>query len=191
MTAKQQLRKSFRAVRQSAKSPLKDDAIFRLLIDSGILERADIVFAYSSVSDEVNTDRIIEYLSERGIPIALPVCLDDKGNMEFRLLLSSEYLKKGMYSIYEPDDSLCPRAYSTEKSICIAPGLAFDREGYRLGYGKGYYDRFLSDFKGTAVGLCYRECFTQALPVSPYDRKVNYIITDKKIYTIKEEYING
>ena len=103
--------------------------------------------------------------------------------MEFYFSLQSE-LKKGMYGIYEPDRDRCEKAVFSNKSLCIVPGVAFGRNGERLGFGKGYYDRFLESFNGITVGLSFEECLSDSIPMEEHDKKIDYLITDKKIYKI-------
>ena len=66
------------------------------------------------------------------------------------------------------------------KGLCIVPALSFDFQGYRLGYGKGYYDRFLARFGGSTVGLCYDSCMVRNLPAGRYDQPVHLIVTQRK-----------
>ena len=67
------------------------------------------------------------------------------------------------------------------------PGLAFDPQGFRLGYGKGYYDRFLSGFQGKTVGICYLGCVQWNLPHGYYDRPVDILITERYVRNIRRE----
>ena len=83
-------------------------------------------------------------------------------------------------SIPEPPSDL-PTFEPKGHCVCIVPGLAFDKNGYRIGYGKGYYDRFLKDFNGTKIGLCRCDFLKDALPVNEFDHKVDMIITEKGI----------
>ena len=99
--------------------------------------------------------------------------------MDFYEVNSLEQLKKGRYSIMEPDAKLCRQITDYSEGICLVPGLSFDLYGYRLGFGKGYYDRFLENFGGTTAGLCYSRCIEQKLPHGIYDKTVNIIITEK------------
>ena len=66
-------------------------------------------------------------------------------------------------------------------SFCVLPGLGFDLEGYRLGYGKGYYDRFLSRYPGVTAGVCYTACLKTQLPHGRYDRRADILVTEKFI----------
>ena len=67
------------------------------------------------------------------------------------------------------------------KSICIIPGIVFDSEGYRVGYGKGYYDRFLAAYDGTKFGLVYSECILPSVPRGRFDRHVDILISEKGV----------
>ena len=89
-----------------------------------------------------------------------------------------------MYGIYEPDREKCDKAVFTDRTLCIVPGVAFGKKGERLGFGKGYYDRFLEAFTGKTVGMSFEECLTDEIPMEKHDRKMDYLITDEKIYKI-------
>ena len=101
--------------------------------------------------------------------------------MDFFLVEDENDLVEGMYGIKAPKKR-CAHLDATEKCLCVVPGLAFDCKGYRIGYGKGYYDRYLAAFPGVSVGLCFEELRRDSIPVKPHDIKVNYLITDKMIY---------
>ena len=72
-----------------------------------------------------------------------------------------------------------------QNSLCVVPGMAFDCDGYRLGYGKGYYDRFLSGYHGVTAGICYSDCIRWKLPRGRFDRPVDILVTDKFFRKIK------
>ena len=71
------------------------------------------------------------------------------------------------------------------KSICIIPGVVFDNAGYRVGYGKGYYDRFLAAYDGTKFGLAYSECILNEVPRGRFDRHVDILISEKGVKIAK------
>lgn len=180
------LREKYRHIRKVCRSVEKDEIIFQLLIGSDEYIAAEKVFIYYSVGSEVNTVKIINDAIERGKRVALPKCTDNKGNMDFYFVKSIfSSLTDGMFSLKEPDVSVCERAVPGESDLCVVPALAFDKSGYRLGYGGGYYDRYLSVFNGKKIGLCYEECLCNMLPSDKYDIKVDMIITDRKIYKVK------
>lgn len=180
------LRKEYRVIRSESGSTEKDNAIFNSLIGCEMFLRADTVFTYYSVNSEVDTLKLIDYALKEGKKVALPRCSDDNGNMKFYFVDNTDScLSDGMFSLKEPNTDICAEAVYGKNNICVVPALAFDVQGFRLGYGKGYYDRFLSNFQGKSVGLCYDECLCEKLPSDEYDQKVNIIITDKKIYELK------
>lgn len=184
---KKTLRKRYKSLRDSvAHMQLQSDNMYSVLIDSDIYINADTVLLYWSHGSEVRTHRMIDKALADGKAVALPRCLDSDGNMQFYLIKSLSDLSDGMYGIKEPETDIVADDFTCD-SLCVVPGLSFSYEGYRLGYGKGYYDRFLDTFKGLSVGLCYKECLTDYLPTDRYDKKVNYIISNNTIIKIKEE----
>ncbi|HEX3016320.1 MAG TPA: 5-formyltetrahydrofolate cyclo-ligase [Caproicibacter sp.] len=148
--------------------------------------RSGIIYSYVSKPLEVDTSRLITEAMADGKKIAVPRCLPETLEMEFFKISSLSDLEAGCYGVLEPDPRKCRRIRDTENenAVCIVPGLSFDSQGYRLGYGKGYYDRFLADFKGITVGLCYSGCIRWNLPHGYYDRPVDILVTDKFIRRI-------
>lgn len=182
---KKTLRAEYSALRNSLTDiEAKSASICDLLINSDLFKNADTVLLYWSVGSEVVTHKMIDKALSDSKKVALPKCIDKDGNMLFYYVVSLSDLSNGMYGIKEP---VTDKLYdiSDSCSICLVPGLCFTKDGYRLGYGKGYYDRFLSDFQGVSVGLCFEDCLAEYLPVDMYDKKVDYVITDKRIYDIK------
>ncbi len=182
---KKALRAKYKALRNAvADIEAKSDSIYELLIDSDLYYDAKIVLLYWSVDSEVGTHKMIDKVLSDGKRLALPKCMDSNGNMLFYFVRSYDDIVDGMYGIKEPVEDELYTA-SDEPTLCVVPGLCYTRDGYRLGYGKGYYDRFLEKFSGVSVGLCYDECLVESLPTDGYDKKVDFIITNKRIYDIK------
>ena len=182
---KKSLRSEYRKIRASVHGRgTKNKSITELVLGSEQYKNADKIFAYWSVDSEVDTFNIISKALNDMKMVALPKCTDKDGNMEFYYIASIDDLLDGMYGIKEP-----PVVHSadnfTESSLCIVPALAFDIKGFRLGYGKGYYDRFLERFKGISMGLCFSDCLCEKLPRDSYDKKVDYIVTNEKIYDLR------
>lgn len=182
---KKALRVEYKALRNAvADIEAKSDSIYKFLIDSDLYYDAKIVLLYWSVDSEVGTHKMIDKVLFDGKRLALPKCMDSNGNMLFYYVRSNDEIIDGMYGIKEPLENEL-YTVSDEPTLCLVPGLCYTRVGYRLGYGKGYYDRFLEKFGGISVGLCYDECLTDSLPIDGYDKKVDFIITNKRIYDIK------
>jgi 5-formyltetrahydrofolate cyclo-ligase len=92
-------------------------------------------------------------------------------------------LEAGTYGINEPTKA-SPRASFTKNTICIVPALAFDKKGFRLGYGKGYYDRFLNNFEGISIGVAFDRFICDALPINDTDIAVGSIIKSSGSHNI-------
>ena len=144
----------------------------------------DTLFIYAPIKTEADPLLLFEEADKLGIRIAFPISLTDTSTLDFRLVRSLDELNVGAYGIREPNFN-AQKAIFTQKSICIVPALAFDTQGNRLGYGKGYYDRFLNNFCGLSIGITFDELKCKALPIEPTDISVDIIITDKESVKIK------
>lgn len=138
------------------------------------LDSAGVVFTYVSAQIEVDTRRLIAYCLEHGIPVAAPVSGDTE--LAFYRVSRFEDLIPGRFGILEPKRDQI--AVSDTGTLCVVPALCADGEGFRLGYGRGYYDRFLSGFLGTSVILCYKD-FKMEVPREPHDKKADFTIFNR------------
>lgn len=157
----------------------KDEIIFNRIISSQMYQKSNTILTFVSTKIEVDTLKLINYSLAIGKRVAVPKCIDGTRNMQFFLIKSLDDLEIATFSVLEPIVSRCQRLENFDNSICIIPGLAFDIEGYRLGYGKGYYDRFLSNYNGLNIGICYCSCTLNHLIKGKFDKKVDYLITEK------------
>lgn len=147
---------------------------------------AKTVLLYYPKSDEVNTRPIIEKALADGKQVALPRCRKD-GIMDFFLIESENDLAPGAFGIPEPKED-CPLfdPAAQETGVLMAlPGLAYDRLGYRLGYGRGYYDRYLEHRTIATAGLIYEELITDQLPRGKYDLPVHFIVSEKGVTLVE------
>lgn len=158
-----------------------DKSIFNKIISSKMYQENDTVLTFVSTKIEVDTLNLINYSLKIGKKVAVPKCVDGTRNMDFYLIKSLDDLEVATFFVLEPIISKCEKLENFSNSICIIPGLAFDIKGYRLGYGKGYYDRFLSNYNGINIGICYCSCTLSSLINGRYDKKVDYLITEKYI----------
>lgn len=185
---KNKLRAAFKQLRKQipqTEKVARDRKICAHFLALASYRYADTLLLYYPRSDEIDTRPIIEDALKSGKKVALPRCREG-GQMDFHFITDLSELTEGKFSIPEPPES-CPRF--DKQSICksvliIVPGLAFDRKGYRLGYGKGYYDRYLSDITIQSVGFAYTACITDHLPRGRYDLPVDLIVTEKGVNLI-------
>ena len=184
MSDKKELRKHFSEVRRYAKDDLKDDSIAARLLSLDDIKNADTVLLYASFGSEVDTWKITGKLIEMQKNIAFPKC-GKNGHMTFHVVSGSSDLIAGAYGIPEPDISL-PSPDITDRTVCIVPGLAFTENGSRLGYGGGFYDRFLEKYPAvTTLALAYEAVLTDKLPVESHDATVKYIVTEERTVLCK------
>lgn len=184
---KQGLRQKCRAYRESLSPQQKqqmDAAIRTRLFRLSVYRQSRILFTYVSKPIEVDTIAIIRHALTHGRQVAVPRCIPGTHRMQFYFIHSLDDLTPGTFGVLEPDIERCQPVTDLSQGLCIVPGLSFDSQGYRLGYGKGYYDRFLAAFGGSTIGICYRNCAPWKLPHGYYDCPVDLLITEKYIRNI-------
>lgn len=145
------------------------------------------LFVYVSKDIEVDTKQIILKALSDGKKVAAPRCITEGNLMDFYYIRSIDDLEKGTFGVLEPKTDLCEKVTDFSDGVCIVPGLSFDSEGYRLGYGKGYYDRFLNGFTGCKIGICYSACVKWELPHGFFDRPVDLLVTERYFRKIHNE----
>lgn len=160
-----------------------DRKIANKLLNLWTFRDADTLLAYMSTNIEVDTRYLIERAWELGKKVAVPRCVAGTRNMVFYYISSFDDLENGAFGVMEPDVQKCKSVTDFENCICVVPALVFDKECFRLGYGKGYYDRFLAAFKGTAIGICYEACRKDTVPHGKFDKSLDLFITESRIYT--------
>ncbi len=175
------LREKYRRLRQEMPQEIRrsaDRAIADQVRKLWQYKRNDILLTYVSTSIEVDTIQIIRQAIEDGKRVAVPRCVPGTRNMEFYYIQSIEELKPGAFGVLEPDPTTAQEMTDYRNGLCIVPAFSYDWRGYRLGYGKGYYDRFLSRFDGSIIGICYSSCVQRSLPHGRFDRPVELLVTE-------------
>lgn len=176
---KRELREKFSAVRggiPTEERAAKSREICRKFLSLAEYSSARTVMIYMSFRSEVETADIARRILADGKRLIVPKC-----DAETKQILPCEIkslgeLRAGAYGISEPAEArLCGKA---EIDIAAVPALAFDGDNFRLGYGGGYYDRFLKDFTGLSAGLCFSECMTDKLPRGEFDVRTDMVLTD-------------
>ena len=182
---KRALRHKYAAIRQNLPDRQeKSRAICENFLNTMAFAHSDTVLLYHSINQEVDTTELIRKIIASDKRLALPVC-SDNGKMIFRYLTDECELTKGFFSAPEPSDK-CEVFISSKHTLCVIPAIAYDRDGYRLGYGKGYYDRFLTDPSIVKVGFAYDELFVERLPRGRFDIACDLIITPKGVFNTGE-----
>jgi len=184
---KQRLREERLAAREALSEQERsvlDDRITQKLLATSEYVEATTVLTYVSVSSEVSTRMIIESALRDGKTVAVPRCLPGHC-LEFVAIASLEQLVAAPFNLLEPAKEL-PAVTEDQKnnSICIVPALLVDIKGYRLGYGAGFYDRFLSTYPGKKICLAYQQNLSRTiLPHTAFDVAVDVVITESDVLT--------
>ena len=188
-TQKTELRTQYllkrRAIPKDKKAEL-DEAICRRLAATVSFRFSDTVMLYSALPSEIDLTPLINLALSQGKRVVLPRCVPNTPLMNFHPVERLSDLEKGSFSIMEPPaDSPIWKPTDTDKAICVIPGVLYDRDGYRVGYGKGYYDRYLSDKQVQKIGIVYDDFVLKTLPHGRYDLTVDFIITEKRLINVK------
>ena len=142
-------------------------------------ERAETVLAFASTAREPDTRPLLERVLREGKTLALPACVGP-GLMVCRRAADLAALTPGPYGIPEPGPD-CPEILPGQIGLVIAPCLAMDGAGHRLGHGGGYYDRFFACYTGPALALCPRALLFEHIPAESWDRPVAMIVTERAV----------
>ena len=192
MQSKKEEKRALRAIYKEKRAQIKkgqkellDSMLCQRVTALECFDRADIILTFSPSFLEPDIDPIAIEALRRGKKVAYPICDKATHTMTFRFVSSLDELCVGSYSIPEPPAT--NTAYSAEdNAICILPALTLSRDGTRLGYGGGYYDRFLENFRGISIGIAYDDFICDSLPSEPFDKKASIIISERGIIITDE-----
>lgn len=186
MEEKKKLRKEIKDKLKQIPKPLYEHysyLIAQSLYQDPLWQSAATIGITVSIPPEVDTYQIIRNAWREGKRIVVPKCIATNRQMDFRELRSFDQLESVYFSLLEPKEAETELVDKKEIDLLIVPGIAFTKEGYRLGVGGGYYDRFLQDFQGHTLSLAFSEQMVSSLPMEEHDLPVEKIITNKGSYT--------
>jgi|TARA_R110001599_G_scaffold184627_5_gene378617 5-formyltetrahydrofolate cyclo-ligase len=141
---------------------------------------SDVIHCFVSMNDrkEVNTHSLLNDLISSGKKVIVPVTDFETGELKHSELKSFQDLKENKWGVLEPDEIHPP---TKEMDMILVPLLAADKHFNRLGYGKGFYDRFLNKENAVKVGLLFEDFLIDQIPVENFDEKLDILITEKMI----------
>ena len=155
-----------------------DRAIVDVIAASEVFAEASMLLLYAPIGSEINLLPLARLARAKGKPIAFPRTDPDTCTMQFYILGTDARLSQGAYGIPEPPAD-APVCVPDERALCIVPALSFDLSGNRLGYGKGYYDRYLSSFPGLTLGAVYSHLVLKQIPTDAHDLPVHLLVTER------------
>lgn len=156
-----------------------DQTIVRRILALPEFQSADHVFCFVSTAQEINTRPLLEAVLAAGKVLSVPRCVD--GCMELRQITGLSELSPGIIGILEPNET-APLTDPDLVDFAIIPCLTCNHDGQRLGHGGGYYDRFLSHYRGGMVLLCRELLIRDEIPVEPHDYPVHWVLTERALY---------
>ncbi len=185
MTNKTEIRKYIKEMKKNLTEEeirLRSNRIAKKLFSQPFYEQAECIYLYVSYNQEIDTLGIIEHILEDMKRVAVPKVVDK--NMEFHEITSLNQLSEGAFGIKEPtvNKPVSEDPEWASSNLMIIPGLAFDKNGSRIGYGGGYYDRYLHKYHdriGLKIALAYDFQVLEHIDIESYDEKIDGIITDE------------
>lgn len=182
MESKKDIRKvvkSKRAALTAAEREKLNNAVYEKAINSEEYKKANTIFAFVSYDTEVDTHSIIKKAIEDGKTVCVPKTISIEEGMLAIKLDSFDDMAEGNYGILEPK-FMTPKIDENLIDLAFIPGLAFDKRGGRVGYGGGFYDRFMNNMRKEAkkIGLAYSFQMLEEVPMEAHDLFIDGIITD-------------
>jgi 5-formyltetrahydrofolate cyclo-ligase len=154
--------------------------------------RTDLLFIYVAFRSEVETMPLIRRCLAAGKQVAVPLTCSNPPSLEaYRLLDVDRDLVPGYCGILEPDPRRLPRVEPGKITAVIIPGSVFDRQGGRLGYGGGYYDRFLAEGAPAAlrIGVAFELQLVDSVPLKPHDQRLDFLLTEEGVTETKRKLV--
>lgn len=158
--------------------------IMELLMSLPEIQNSQRIFGYMSFKNEVDCYDLMHWCLESGRRFKVPKVYEE-GRMAFYRTHGLSDLVNGAYGILEPSGDR-PEVFPEPGDVIIVPGVAFSEDGYRIGYGGGFYDRYLESYpEVTAIGLAYENQMEKALPIEDFDCQLRKIVTDSRVLCTK------
>ncbi|MCO7128305.1 5-formyltetrahydrofolate cyclo-ligase [Sporolactobacillus shoreicorticis] len=157
------------------------------LFATSLWQEAGTIGITLSIGREIETMAIITKAWTEAKRVAVPKCNPNSRTLSFYILQTFSQLDSGFYGLMEPNTSMTEAINKKSLDLLIVPGIVFNHQGYRIGYGGGYYDRFLSDYEGVTVSLLLESQLVGEIPVERHDQHVDWMITEKNIYQASEK----
>jgi 5-formyltetrahydrofolate cyclo-ligase len=165
-----------------------DEKIIQTATSLVSFRHADIILLYAPIKSEIDVMPIFELAKEKGKKVAFPRCNAEDHSMVFHYTESKEDFESGAYGLFEPYahlPSFDPEASGQKNVLCVVPAVVYDRRGYRVGYGGGYYDRFFGKFRPASIGVIYEEFILRSVPHGRFDISVDVVVSERGIYACK------
>jgi len=185
--AKKELRKMIRKELSALTLPQYEHLSYQIaqqLYQDECWKQASTIAITISKSPEVDTWQMIRKAWDQGKRIVVPKCEPISRALDFRELNQFSHLESVYYGLLEPIVAETKKVNPDEIDLVIVPGLAFSRTGYRLGFGGGYYDRFLANYQGNTLSLAFESQIVPGIPTEAHDIPVSKIISNNEVIKV-------
>lgn len=164
----------------------KCTSIYAKLYQETIWKQACTIGITVSILQEVDTRPIIQHAWERGKCVAVPRTNPQLHSLEFYAIQSFSQLEKGYAGIMEPHPKRAEKINDEMIELLFVPGIVFDKQGYRIGYGGGYFDRYLKQFNYETISLLFACQLVDSIPRELYDLPVKRMITEDEVIEVQQ-----
>lgn len=165
---------------------INSNIIIDKLLSLDFIKKTNNIMLYLDFNNEVQTGELIKKLISLNKIVSSPITIIELRQLiPYQVLDLDQSISIGAYGIREPNQELCPRVKIKDIDVVIVPAVAYDTNCYRLGYGGGYYDRFLNKLNPDAitVGIAFDLQIFDTVPKAKHDAQLNYVITESRILT--------
>lgn len=160
--------------------------IARNLLNEQAIKEAKTIAITLSNKPEVDTSFIIEQLWKMNKEVVVPKCEVKQRAMQFYAIETFAQTERAYKNILEPIPELCEPVAKTQIDVVIVPGVVYDNKGYRIGFGGGYYDRYLADFTGKKIALAFDEQLIETVPRESHDLPVHIIVGEHERFICEQ-----
>ena len=182
---KREMREKYVAERKAMPTEQReafDSKIYDRICASITYRHSTEILLYASMEFEIDTWKLFDTAIKAGKKVAFPKTYEDN-TMKYFYCTSKDDLEPGYNGILEPKEGL-PEFVPNPQSLCIVTAVVFDKDGYRIGYGRGFYDRFLLTFTGVKAGLVYSNMILPKVPRGRFDKHVDIIISERGVVAV-------
>ena len=186
-----EIRKKYLARREQVPPDVRagrDARICKNILSSAAYRFSDVLLLYYPTRGEIDILPVAHAATAAGKRIAYPRCNKEDHSMTFHFIESEKDLENGTFGLQEPRAELpafCPEKKEDANVLCLVPAVVYDKRGYRIGYGGGYYDRFFSKFRPTSLGIVYEDFVLDSVPHGRFDLTVDVVMTERGVYAGK------
>ncbi|CDQ18001.1 5-formyltetrahydrofolate cyclo-ligase [Halobacillus karajensis] len=152
------------------------------LFESDLWRKARVVGITLSQSHEWSTETIIQEGWNEGKKMAVPKCFPENKQMRFYHFFDYDQLERVYFGLREPKPDQSSLVEKNTIDLLLVPGLLYDDRGYRIGYGGGYYDRFIEGFQGRTLMIASDQQKCSSIPYEEFDQRVEYILTETGVH---------